>query len=59
MSVTISSKVEDEMRLWKVACVLDSDLMLIGEFWEFTANRGGYPYKVFSSIEEAREFLRQ
>ncbi len=47
----------DEIKFWKIAAVVSSNIMGIASFWEFQANQKGYGYKVFSSVEEAREFL--
>jgi hypothetical protein len=47
----------DEIRFWKIALVAASNFKAILDFWEFQANKMGYGYKVFSSIEEARKFL--
>jgi hypothetical protein len=46
-----------EMRYWKVACVVHSDLIETGKFWEFRSRQGGYNYKAFSSLEEANKFM--
>ena len=52
-----SDELPEEMRFWKVACVVDSEFIDIVKFWEFKANQSGYNYKAYTSIEEARKFM--
>ena len=50
-------ELSEEMKSWKIACVVDSQLEDIGKFWEYKANQNGYNfYKVFTSIEEAKNY---
>ena len=51
-------ELSEEMKSWKIAIVVDSQLEDIGKFWEYKANKSGYNfYKVFTSIEEAKKFI--
>ena len=51
-------ELSEEMKSWKIAIVVDSQLEDIGKFWEYKANKSDYNfYKVFTSIEEAKKFI--
>ncbi len=44
-------------RLWKLACVVDRNMIDIAKFWEFNATQRGCNHKAFDSIEEARAWM--
>ena len=48
-----------EMKFLKLAVVVHSDIKPIAEFWEFQIKQKGYGFRVFSTMEEAKKFLRQ
>ena len=53
-----SEELPGEVRSWKIAVVTDESTVEIGNFWEFQARQSGYFYKVFSSMEDAQEYMR-
>jgi hypothetical protein len=56
--VDFYSKDYPESSSWKVASVVNSDLIDFGKFWEQKAKQlGCYYHKAFTSIEEARKFI--
>ena len=54
-----SGELPEEFRTWKIACVGPADSMVFYDFWADVAERSGYDQLGFTSIESAREFLRQ
>lgn len=44
---------------WKIAQVVARNFKAIADFWEFHANRAGYGYKVFCSMEDAVLFIAE
>lgn len=54
-----SDVIPAELRSGRLAIVFNSDIKPIAEFWQFQATEKGYDYKAFSTIEEARDFLRR
>ena len=49
----------DEMKKAKVAVISNKESMDFQKYWEFWANQAGYNYKVFSSMDEALEFIKK
>ena len=47
----------EEFRLWKLACVVDRNIIDIAKFWEFNATQRGYYHKAFDSMEEAKAWI--
>jgi len=54
----VSKTFPDEIKLLKIAGVVSSSYKVIADFWEFQAIENGMDYKVFTSIEEARNYMR-
>ena len=54
----VSKTFPDEIKLLKIAGVVSSSYKVIADFWEFQAIENGMNYKVFTSIEEARNYMR-
>ena len=53
-----SNELPKEVKSWKVACVVDSQIEDVGKFWEYKAQKSGFNfYKVFTSIKEAKKYL--
>lgn len=53
-----AQKMPREMRDWTVAVIVDDVVWEFAVFWESVCHRVGYhSYKVFTSMEEAKEFV--
>ena len=53
----LTSDFPDEIKLWKIAFVMDTQFKAIGDFFQFQSQKSGYDFKVFSTMEDAREFI--
>ena len=42
---------------WQLAVVVDNELLGLGEVWAHSSREAGYPYRVFSSMDDARMYL--
>ena len=49
----------NELRFWKLACVVDRNMIDIAKFWEFKATESEYNHKAFESIEEAKAWISE
>jgi hypothetical protein len=49
----------DEIAESKVAVVSNKESIVFQKYWEYSANKAGYNYKVFSSMDEALEFIKE
>lgn len=54
----ISNTFPNEIRVLKIAGVVSSSFKVIADFWEFQAIENGMDYKVFTSIEEAHNYMQ-
>lgn len=54
----VSKTFPDEIKVLKIAGVVSSNFKVIADFWEFQAIENGMNYKVFTSIEEAHNYLQ-
>ena len=54
----ISKTFPNEIRVLKIAGVVSSSFKVIADFWEFQAIENGMNYKVFTSIEEAHNYMQ-
>ncbi len=52
-----SVELPEELSFWKLACVVDRNMVHIAKFWEFKATQSGCNHKAFDSIEEARAWM--
>ena len=48
----------EEIKQLKIAGVVSSSFKVIADFWEFQAIENGMDYKVFTSVEEARNYIQ-
>ena len=54
-----SDELPEEIKRWKIAAVLPNNYIEIARYWELQANKNGYySYKVFTSVDDARQFIQ-
>ena len=54
----VSKTFSNEIKVLKIAGVVSSNFKVIADFWEFQAIENGMDYKVFTSIEEAHNYMQ-
>jgi hypothetical protein len=52
-----ASEMPEVMKTWKLAVVLKDEHMALGEFWECESRSAGYPYMVFSKMDDAIQYI--
>lgn len=43
---------------WKVAVIVNTEYQELAKLWEMLANKNGYEFKIFLSMEEALQFIK-
>ena len=52
-----SNELPFDIRLVNVAVVVKEKYLELGEFWETYSHNGGFPFKIFYSLESARQYI--
>ena len=48
-----ASEMPEEMKTWKIAVVVRDEHTVLGKFWESESNKSGFPYVIFSDMDDA------